>query len=1174
MKDGYPDKTKFECHVKTGLDSSFSNGSGYEIPVVAFLPVPNEPTAMQILVAQPLRDNANASVLFKDKRTKTGSIDTTNTVNFRLADAREPSVLSVESSGTKKIEITFSEAVLPHLNVTDLTKSDEVEGGTDLYAAQNLSNYLIDGKPLSAFGIESIEREKEIADVSSSELKRTSKKFELDESFKAKDGKVTLQSYTVKEKTGTDNRHKVTITVGSGHVLPTGNHMLTVKNVGDWAARYDASRNTVSTQVLPFTVTENADKPAFTVEVQSPEQYKLNFNTEFKVADEAEHFVTRDSSAQDTESVLELQEKVNGTWTTISDNSTAQHANPIAVSRIGDDETKYLAEVRRDWSEVYDFDSTRTDYYNKELRLHVDAGKLVNVSNNIRNDEINIELNANTDKVTNGSIMKEADLTSPSVVGITQASAVNGSSLHSWNVELSEPVKISSDANQEGLTPSQKQSKGVKNAAPEDKLTKNQGVPVAFARFVNVDSPSTIVEGIVDESAFVDAEDKVINVAPEKRLSGGNWRLVVGSISDDYGSTLATAGDVIVVDETTASTDFKVVWAAVSQTKKYDEERMGRIDTDRFGARRGSYVFVKFNKAVDMATALDENNYTLNNQPLPHGANIYANIEGYDEHDGVLDSVTIALPTQSNLLYGAYDVDILSTQLSISGVVAAGTGEALSGSSMNQLPYNIGENAGNVTSNSNLVSVPGVLTESDAVWGNDPKEIYFDTWAEYYEALRDALDDDKYRKVKIRNDAFDELDGTDETDNRLKAARAVFGKNLIIDINRAVDVDFQGATLYGNVVVSTSDAVDEMRIQNVDIMGTTEEVRGYNASLTVNAGVIRDFVLDEVNVYTSNDTAYPIILNNVWTESFKVLGNSSINSKGTARDNKGVIYVTDSDGFGFYNDSAWDGFLIINAGGDINLKGGFSGVNITLEKAATLNLGVREEDGSVKPGNDIILDGSTNIRINGSEAKVMITNASTLTQSAVTNGETPNIEIAGKDVKVYAETGKENWVKNDGGTIIPIDIKGKKLPAGNTLETSYANTANKGGMVKILDSLTSIEESVSYSDIVSAGAIFGKTDYVKDGKITINRTGAANSIIDEIETKAKTEGFVNANGTEITSDDVKVSVSLSRPSDAKLFAQTTTEIKSKDPVGTGEDVLVITVTYAGNTYTRNMKVTN
>ena len=137
-------------------------------------------------------------------------------------------------------------------------------------------------------------------------------------------------------------------------------------------------------------------------------------------------------------------------------------------------------------------------------------------------------------------------------------------------------------------------------------------------------------------------------------MTGGSWRLVVGSISDDYGATLATDSKVIEIDSQTVSTDFKVVWAAVANRESYKDANIGNTQD---GSDQGAFVFVKFNKPVDRATALDKNNYTLNNQPLPHGSYIQANIKDYDDHDNVLDSVTIKLPSFASNLTGNYTVD-------------------------------------------------------------------------------------------------------------------------------------------------------------------------------------------------------------------------------------------------------------------------------------------------------------------------------------------------------------------------------------------------------------------------------------------------------------------------------------------------------------------------------------
>lgn len=1152
MKDGKPDKTKFDCTIKSGIDNLISGAStvGQPHSVVAVLDVPNEPKALEILVDRPMIDNSNVSVSFKDKRKNGSNIDTTNTVYLKLADAREPSAMAVESTGTKTIDITFSEAVL----------SEDFAGANSGFAADNPENYLIDGLPLSRWGIEktSGERDPEGTGTESSEIKKVSeKKVVEDEAFETSDGKVTLHSYTVKDKVGTDNRHKVTITVGSGHPLATGNHILTVKNVGDWAAYSDGARNSVSTQTFPFTVTEDATKPAFTVDVQSPEQFALNFTTEFRIVENGDRFTT-DNSA-DKASVLKLQENVNGTWTDITSSKTGKN-NPIRVTKV--DDKKYMVEVRRDWSEVYDYQGTRTNYWNKQLRLHVDANKLVNRSNNLRNDAIDIYLNANDTNVTNGNIMGEVDTTSPTIVDVTQAVAKNGDLLHSWNVELSEPVKISEAANKETLTPSQTQTKGITNETRD-----NKGVPVPYAQFINVDNPTVTVDGIVEDSFFLDAEDKIINVAPERTLSGGSWKLVVGSISDDYGATIATDSRVIEVNTETVSTDFKVVWAAVADNREYDKAHIGNTGTN---PNAGGYVFVKFNKPVDRATALDENNYALNNQPLPHGSYIQANIANYDDHDNVLDSVTIILPQGSNLT-GDYLVSTQNTQLSISGVVAAGTGEVLSNNGMNRMPYNFGQGTGK-TDNSIYGLGNNAWTDAkdvryDAVWGNAATEQFgsasgnISTYKEYYEALKKALEDDQYRAVVINENIW--VGAIADSDSeQVKASKEVFGRNGILEIKRAVDINLNNHTIYGNVVVSTTDAVGEMVIKGGIIDGVGEALRNNKASLTVNAGSVKEFRLNDITV-NKNANDYPIILENVWSNSFVLEDNAKV---------EGNIYVTDTDGFGFENKSkTWNGKLDINSNGVINLKGEFLlGNEILVRQGATLNLGTVDKDGNQT---STVLLANNPIRVEGTEAKVMITNATGFDTSSA-----PELIIAAKDVKIHVPAGSDkiaainSKVKFDkGGTYIAIDANGKKIESATAANgiTAKPDDENTNRVVGIQAAFAAVEvlgatKDKSYT-LSEYQAVSGSGFDVKNGAFKKNEL--IKSCQDQVAKSSHVEAIDGFSSTDVT-------VTCKVGSGA-LLEDKNGSISVRDNAGSGKtDTITVTLTYKDYSVKKVITITN
>ena len=1157
MKDGRPDTSKFECTVRSGIDNfvADNNTIGTTHNVVAFLEVPNEPKALEILVDSPMVDNSNVSVKFKDKRKNGANIDTTNTVYLKLADAREPSAMSVTTEGTKKIQIEFSEAVLP---------SGLASAGNAQYGADVIDNYLIDGRSLRSYGIENVERDGETATTESSDVKIESSKNDNDDSeaFNTADGKVVLHSYKVDKGVGTDNRNKVTITVGSGHPLTTGSHVLTVRNVGDWAAGTDGARNSVSTQTFPFTISEDTAKPAFTVDVQSPEQFELNFTTEFKLAANNDRFTTP-HSVEKWASVLKLQEYVNGSWTDITASITGKN-NPIRVSKV--DGKKYIVEVTHDWSDVYDYVGTRTNYWNKQLRLHVDAGKLVNVANNLRNDEINIVLNANDANVTNGNKMGEVDTQSPTIVDVKQAVAKNGKLLDSWNVELSEPVKISGDANKEGLTPSQTQTAGI-NQANED----NKGVPVPYAQFINVDNPTNVVDGIIKVDQFINAQDTIINVEPETKLSGGSWRLVVGSISDDYGTTLATDSRVIEIDAATTTTDFKVVWAAVATDVDYNDAYIGNTPYTGWNGEKnaGSYVFVKFNKPVDLATALDENNYALNNQPLPHGSNIQANIQGYDSHDNVTDSVTIVLPQGGNLTQ-KYLVSTQNTQLSISGVVAAGTGEALSNNGMNRLPYNFGSYAEEKDTNIDHKGDDSVNAAKDfkydAVWGNADSEKYgsnsdnIKTKKAYFEALRDALENDQYRKVIITQNIFDVNDN-----DALKAAKEVFGNNCVLNIKRAVNIELaNGVEINGNVVVSTTDAVGSMTISGGKITGVPTELRTNKATLTVNAGSVKEFVLDDITIDRGvND--YPVLLQNVWTESFNLTDSAKIDG-GT-----GTIYVTDADGFGINNAGTWKGELRINSNGVINLKGAFAENVIRVQQAATLNLGMYNSKGEAIDDAHVILGTDTFIIVEGNEAKVMMSDATDFA-----NGAEPTIRLAAKDIKLCIPNNKlTDGMKNNieftnGATYTAVDIYGKKLSTDNiNVKPEESNTVGIQSAfkaVKVLgleDEDNKIELSLAQYRVISGGAVtvndgtFSKAELIAD---------CQKQVAEEVE---KDKNFKKEH-PDFKAADVTVTCKLDGTS---LLEDRNGEIRVKaNPASGKTDVIRVTLTYKNYSVTKTITI--
>lgn len=528
---GRIDRTKFECTVQSGIDNGFEwvgNGVSQSHNVVGILDVPGDENALQLLVDTPMIDNTNVKVDFENKTKTNGLVSAKNTVYFKLTDAHQPSVLNVVGEGYRTIKVEFSEAVLPN----------ELKGktGADAFTADNFENYLIDGRPLSSFDVVKVDEVgTEGEDGSNSKVKKYSSKKDEKNTNAEKNGSIGVGRYDK----GEDKRNIVTIKLGRDHYLLPGTHSLSVSNVGDWAAKTDKERNIVNTQTFDFTVEANDVVPTFTVEEQSPEQYLLTFNSDVELVNDGDTLRTPNSFIDP--SVLKLQQNINGTWVDITDGDNVGGKNPIRVSQV-DDSRQYIVEVRRDWTEVYNTVSTKENYFNQNLRLHIDSGKIVNVANNKQNSTIDINLD--------GTIMKTPDVTSPVIGEIVQAEDESGALTDSYNVTMSEPVKLTDAANEEGLTPSQIQSS---NQGSDDR----QGVPMPSAQFIRVDNGQTI-EGIISESAFIDATDTTINVAPESALSAGEWRLVMSSISDDYGNTASTVAETINVTANVTTTNFKL----------------------------------------------------------------------------------------------------------------------------------------------------------------------------------------------------------------------------------------------------------------------------------------------------------------------------------------------------------------------------------------------------------------------------------------------------------------------------------------------------------------------------------------------------------------------------------------------------------------------------------------
>lgn len=665
---------------------------------------------------------------------------------------------SVSVPSTKAFKIT--DARTPALlNVTReglKTLKVEFSEAVDKATAEKLVNWTIDGKLLN------------------------------DASYGAS-APATATVGTFNPSTGSDTRHVVTITLGKDATgkqiyLKSGKHSIQGANIGDWAVNTDPT-NVMNTQTLDFEVPVDNAAPTATVEVQSPEQFALTFDKDLN-----------ESTLSTTEVKLQKYNTTTATWENV--------VNPgIAFTNISENggSNKFLVETTNDWTQVYRTAATNKNYYNDSYRLQVVKDKVSAASNGVKNVEINLPL---------GGALTSPDVLSPTITKIAETTGKTVGT--SYDVTLSEPVKLNVIANTEGETRAETQT----------------ALPVPTAQFIKKDNSVTIDANIA--TSFVDKEEKILRVTPTTELGAGEWTLVVRSISDDVGNTVASATKDFTVTKTTTSTNFKVSWALAD----WDTDRVLSDDTAQ-GTNRtndadktADYVFVKFNKAValtgDFKNVLKTSNYTINGQALPLGSQIISNISGYDDMDQVVDSITIKLP-QGTI------TDPTTTVINISSNLESAVGEVITNPGEKKLPFNIDV--------ATAVKTVSTLDE-----------------------LKAAIANDEVRDIKLG--ANISLGTTDLT------------------IDRVVNLDLNGKTITGNVSVVTTvgGKIDFITTGGASSITGTLTVDTPNADFTVGAGVTVN------GLTTVKDVASKTFINNGTLNGVAIQ-----DSNGTSLTNNGLI---------------------------------------------------------------------------------------------------------------------------------------------------------------------------------------------------------------------------------------------------------------------------------------------
>lgn len=409
---------------------------------------------------------------------------------------------------------------------------------------------------------------------------------------------------------GTDARHVIRIELGKDKsnnqiYFKPGAYSLQATQISDWAAKSDDTTQ-ITNQTLDFNIAADDSVPTATVEVQSPEQFVLSFDRK------------TNATAASVAKALEFQvkDKATGQYnkdtrvSNFADTLSGLSTNGFVVSEIPGT-NQFLIELNTDWTKVYKTSTSKENFYNDSFRLVLAEGAVAVLANGNKNAETVLGL---------GGALLQPDTTSPVIVDVTEAKT-------GFDIELSEPskVKVKRDKNVINLNAREGETLG----------EQQQDLQYASVEFIKADNSKTI-QGTIN--GFGDTYDKVLNVTPKDKLEAGEWKVVVRSISDDYGNVAASREFKFTVggEGPAAAEPFRVVWVEAD---------------NNFGGTGQEAIKVKFNKAGslvgDFKNILKASNYTFNGSDLPRGSQIVADIKGYDDYDQVTDSITILLPAGS-----------------------------------------------------------------------------------------------------------------------------------------------------------------------------------------------------------------------------------------------------------------------------------------------------------------------------------------------------------------------------------------------------------------------------------------------------------------------------------------------------------------------------------------------
>lgn len=467
-------------------------------------------------------------------------------------------------------------------------------------------------------------RQPEVTSVKPVGLNQLEVKFSeaIDSAMFKIDGQYGGEYFKVKylgfdNETGVDRRDTVIITLNDekmmmgaepeeaypgpkkGYFTP-GKHSLQIWNAMDFAALSDDA-NIGTTQNLDFTVDADTVKPTAGVVVESPEQFRIMFSKKLKGLDLDEVKGLLASNK------LKL-ERYNSKTKSYEDFS--QYAD---VTYYDDETGEVLLELNKDWTEIYDTVNTKENYYNDKFKITLAKDSVKATANGEKNDKLTLDLNYS------GSPLNSPDLKSAEITTIDRYLLTND-----FTVMMNEPVKL------RGMDEADTPLIGAEGTVLPPKTT---------VEFIGKDKDGKTVTIDGSVVGYTDSSDMNFRVKANDNLQslvdnngyGEAWKVVVKSLSDDVGNTVATA-----------THDFKV-----TKTPVVPVATPFKIDSVKVKVKENKDVIkIQFTEGVQYTGMYDATNtaqYTLNGKNLPVGTSISLDDSNDEPKDG-LDIVKIKLP--------------------------------------------------------------------------------------------------------------------------------------------------------------------------------------------------------------------------------------------------------------------------------------------------------------------------------------------------------------------------------------------------------------------------------------------------------------------------------------------------------------------------------------------------